>query len=291
LYAAVKADAKLAGYPVFASSAAGGAEPDNQGLQFLTIPTGAGALMPDHTVYADYANVHNYVRGNGMTAPINNTAWGAEANGASEGPWDGLFGQYGITWHKKFKGYTIPQLMPLPKVTTETGWETEGTNSITEKQQGKLFTNLYLSAVARHWTYTFIYMLVDEPQANNGYYGLFHLDYSPKLSATYLRNMTTILADTTSPFTPMPLSYSIPSEPSTVHDLLIQKSNGTYELAVWGDQVTGSNNVTVNLPSRFPSVKVYDVTSGTSPTQTLSNVGSVPLTLSDHAMILEFAAR
>jgi hypothetical protein len=30
-------------------------------LQYLTVPTGAGAAMPDGTQYADYANVHNYV--------------------------------------------------------------------------------------------------------------------------------------------------------------------------------------------------------------------------------------
>ena len=45
LYAAVKADAKLARIPVFHSSEAGGSQPDNCGLQFLTIPNGAGKLM------------------------------------------------------------------------------------------------------------------------------------------------------------------------------------------------------------------------------------------------------
>src|SRR6202030_543234 len=108
--------------------------------------------------------------------------------GPPAGSWDGLFGEYGITWHKSFKGYTIAQLKALPKVTTETGWPTAGTNSISEEQQGALLTNLYLSAVARKWTYTFIYMLVDEPQAGNGFYGLFHRDYTQKLSPTYLHN-------------------------------------------------------------------------------------------------------
>ena len=61
LYAAVKADSQLAGIPVLHSSEAGGSEPDNVGLQFLTIPAGAGTLLPDGTQYADYANTHNYV--------------------------------------------------------------------------------------------------------------------------------------------------------------------------------------------------------------------------------------
>jgi hypothetical protein len=291
LYAAVKADPYLAEYPVFASSEAGGAEPDNQGLQFLAIPPSATTLMPAGTIYADYANVHNYVQGNGMKVPSDNTAWGAEADGTPEGTWDGLFGQYGVTWRKGFKGYSISQLRALPKVTTETGWPTGGTNSISEEQQGVLLTNLYLSAVARNWTYTFVYMLVDEPQAGNGFFGLFHRDYTPKLAATYLRNMISILADENSAFLPVQLTYYIPHQPENVHSLLMQKSNGLYELAVWRDRVFGSTNVRVSLGNAFESIKVYDVTSGTLPIRTLRDAGVVPLTLSNHALIVEFESR
>ena len=46
LYRAVKSDPDLQNYPVFAVSEAG-AETDNVGLQFLTIPTGAGATFPE----------------------------------------------------------------------------------------------------------------------------------------------------------------------------------------------------------------------------------------------------
>jgi len=75
-----------------------------------------------------------------------------------------------------------------------------------------------------------------------------------------------------------------------VHDLLMQKGNGTYELAVWGDQVIGkSGTVTVNLGSTIPTVNLYDVTSGTTPIQVLHNVSSIPLTMTDHAFFIEFA--
>jgi hypothetical protein len=42
------------------------AEPDNTGLQFLTVPSGQGTIEPADTVFADVANVHNYVMGNGQ---------------------------------------------------------------------------------------------------------------------------------------------------------------------------------------------------------------------------------
>jgi hypothetical protein len=283
MYKAVKSDPKLAGIPVFASSEAGGSQPNNCGLQFLTIPSGAGTLMPDGTVFADFANTHNYVCDH-LSSVIDNNAWGAE-DPAWNGRWDGMYVEYGHTWWSPgYNGYTTNQLVTLPRVTTETGWTTQGSNSLSEVQQGKLFLNLYLAAFKRGWRYTFIYMLHDDPV--QGYWGLFHTDYTAKLSAAYLHNLTTILADHVSS-TPGSLNYSIPNEPSTVHDLLLQKSDQTFELAVWGEQASGSTNITVNLGDMCASVKVFDPAIGTLATQTLHKVASVPLTLSDHPLIVE----
>jgi hypothetical protein len=284
LYRAVKSDPKLKGIPVFHSSEAGGAEPDNVGLQFLTIPKGAGLSMPDGTKYADFANTHNYLIANGFKQPSSNNVWGAAAPGPGEGPYDGLYPEYGSTWYRQFNGYSVAALAAVPRVTTETGWFTQGTYAISEDQQGKLFLNLFLAQYKRGWRYTFIYMLRDDPI--QGYWGLFHTDYTPKLSATYLHNLTAILADNVT-FAPSSLNYSIPNEPATVHDLLIQKSTGTFELAVWDERVSGTGTVTVNLGRRFSTVAIYDPTLGASPTQSLKNVSSVQLTLSDHPMIIE----
>ena len=283
LYHAVKSDPKLAGIPVFASSEAGGAEPNNCGLQFLTIPAGAGTLMPDGTVYADYANTHNYVCDH-LSSVCDNNAWGAE-DPALNGRWDGMHVEYGRTWWSPgYNGYSDSQLRTLPKVTTETGWLTQGSKSIPEGQQAKLFLNLYFTAFKRGWSYTFIYMLRDDP--GQGYWGLFHTDYTAKPSATFLHNLTTILAGKTSS-TPGSLLYSVPGEPATVHDLLLQKSDGAFELEVWDENASGSNNITVNLGATFATVHIYDPTLGTSATQTLGKVASVPLTLSDHPLIIE----
>jgi hypothetical protein len=284
LYAAVKAEPSLAGVPVFHSSEAGGSEPDNVGLQFLTIPNGAGIAMPDGTKYADYANVHNYVCGHNNQL-VDNVAWNA-SDPTLNGDWDSIYVEYGRTWHGHFDGYSNADLVTLPKVTTETGWWTQGqANALTEEQQGRLFLNLYLSAFKRGFSYTFIYMLRDDP--GQGYWGLFATDYTAKKSGLYLHNLTTVLADSTSGATGK-LDYSIPNEPATVHDLLLQKNDGTFELIVWNEKPSGgSDDVTVDLAKSRPSVKVYDPTSGTTSTQTLNDVASVKLTLTDHPVILE----
>ncbi len=282
LDAAVKADSNLAGIPVFDTTETG-SETSNVGLQFLVVPAGSGTLVPTGTVYADYANLHNYVQFNGEATPEDNQSWWAEWPGAASGS-DGPFANYGVTWRNGYTGYTIPQLTVLPKLTTETGWVTTGTNSVSEDKQGKLLTNVYLSAVKLGWKYTFIYLLHDD---GNGF-GLLHTDYTNKLSATYIHNLTTILADTSSAFTPTLVNYTVVGEPDTGHDLLMQKSNGTFELAVWGDAVSASTPVTVNLGATYSTVKVYDITVGTSPISTISSTATVPLTLTDHAFIVEF---
>ncbi|HET6251640.1 MAG TPA: hypothetical protein VFE47_28400 [Tepidisphaeraceae bacterium] len=291
LYAAVKADPKLAGIPVFASSEAGGSEPDNCGLQFLTIPQGANTLMPDGTKFGDFANTHNYVCGHGLKGIVeDNIAWNAE-DPTLKGTWDGMMVEYGHTWWGRgFDGYSKADLEKLPRVTTETGWSTAKGNggsdtTISEQEQGRLFLNLYLDAYKRGWSYTFIYMLRDSH--GQGAWGLVHNDYTSKPSATYLHNMTTLLADKSSAFTPGKIAYTIPNQPASVHEMLLQKSTGTFELAVWGEQAKGSSDITVELGAEYPTVKVYDPTVGVDAVKTLANVKAVPLTLSDHPLIVE----
>jgi hypothetical protein len=292
LYKAVKAEPTLKDVPVFHTSEAGGSEKDNVGLQFLTIPASAGTLMPDGTQYADFANAHNYVCGHSGKL-VDNVGWNATSPMVN-GDWDGLYVEYGSTWHGHFAGYNREQLATLPKVCTETGWTTQGKGSITEEQQARVFLNLYLDAFRQGWSYTFIYMLRDDP--NQGYWGLFGTDYQPKRSGIYLHNLTTILADraaspkgkaTTRLWS---LAYTIPNQPATVHDLLLQKSDGSLALAVWDEKASGSDEVTVSLGGAHAGILVFDPTVGTSAVQTLERVDSVKLVLSDHPVILEISA-
>ena len=290
LYAFAKADSHLQGIPVFGSSESGGSEPDNVGLQYQTIPTPLpeGVLMPAGTPYSDFANTHNYIIGNGITKPVDNIAWQAE-DPLLNSNWDGLYGEYGVTWSKHFPGYSKAELLTLPRVTTETGWYTSAENSQGQKypvsldQQGKLLMNVYLSAIKRGWSYTFVYYLHDSPQ---GEWGFFDADYKPKPSATYLHNLTTILADTDA-FKPGSFIYSIADEPKSVHDLLIQKKDGTFYLAVWDDRPVGegTDSVKVDLTGTH-DVSQYDPTVDAS-AKSLGKVSSASLSLSDHPVILE----
>ncbi len=282
LYAGVKGDAILKKYPVFHVSE-GGAEVDNVGMQFLTVPRGANIKVVDGTRFADYANPHNFASGH-VGDYIDNMAWSA-ADPTLNGPWDGLYSEYGRTWRGGFDGYSQTDLYALPRVTTETGWDSVADKG-GEIVQAKMITNIYLAQFARGWRYTFIYELVDE-EGSTGNHGLYRKNHSPKPAADYIHALTTILADTGTIVTPGTLDYTVSSQPETVHDLLLQKSDGTFELVLWGERVTGDNDVMVQLGAKFTTVRIYDISEGPAPQRRLSHVSSLPLTLSDHTLVVE----
>ena len=283
LYAAVKGDPLLKKYPVW-SVTENGAERDNAGLQFLTIPGDAGTLMPAGTKYADYANVHNYIYHPNAPVPADNKTW----NVADPGPAckvDGLYGNYGRTWAKHFPGYSEAELSRLPRVTTETGCAID--KNVTEEMQALNLMSLYLDQFKRGWSYTSAYLLRDRTdEAGNQTFGFYKRDYSPRRAAIYFHNLTTILADSGALATPGQLDYSIPNESETVHDMLLQRSDGTFQLIVWGERLTGEDRVVVRLGGTHALVKIYDPTAGTEPVRTYDKADSLELVLSNHPLIV-----
>lgn len=287
LYKAVKSDPVLQKYPVWSISE-NGAQSDNVGLQFLTIPQGTNCLMPDSTRYADAANVHNYIYHPNSPNPEDNKTWNV-ADPSRACKVDGLYGNYGSTWARHFAGYSDRDLLTLPRVTTETGATIGG--AVTEETHAINLLTLYLDQFKRGWSHTAVYLLRDRSdEGGNQQFGFYKPDYTPRKAALYLHNLTTILADRTTNVSPGKLAYAIPNPPATVHDLLLQKSDGTFELVVWNEQVTGSATVTLKFDRAVPVI-MYDPTMGTQPTRNLTQTRAVTLTLSNHPVVLEIPTR
>lgn len=282
LYDSVKRDPSLAKYPVWSISESG-AEVDNVGLQFLTIPDGAGTLLPAGTKFADFANVHNYIYHPGSPGLADNKTWNA-ADPSSACKVDGLYGNHGVTWAKHFRGYSETELLTLPRVTTETGCTIDG--PVTEDIQARNLLTMYLDQFKRGWSHTAVYLLRDRTdEGGNQSFGFFRSDYTPRKAAVYLHNLTTILADTGGTPKPGQLNYSIPEQRPTVHELLLQKSDGTFELVIWNERLEGPDEVTVGLGGTC-AVKIYDPTLGTAPVETRAAVDSLTLHLTDHPLVV-----
>jgi hypothetical protein len=287
LYQAVKRDPVLAKYPVWSISEPG-AQRDNVGLQFLTIPPGAQTLMPDGTKYADYANVHNYIYHPHSPYLADNKTWDA-ADPTAASKVDGLFGNFGVTWARRFRGYTQEQLDTLPRVTTETGTNIEG--PVTEEIHGLNLMNLYLAQFKRGYAYTSVYLLRDRTDEDgNQSFGFYRADYSPRKAAIYLHNLMTILADNGTLAKPGHLDFAIANQPETVHELLLQHSEGAFQLIVWDERLRGQHRVTVQLGVTPASVRIYDPTIGIEPVRTPTNVSSFELALSDHPIVIAISS-
>ena len=290
LYSTVKNDPFLKKYPVWAASETG-AQTDNTGMQFLTIPEGANTLIPAGTQYADYANCHNYIVHPSWPGLHDNQTW-VSSDPLKECPVDGLYGNFGVTWLKKFQGYTDEELISLPRVTTETGYAVTPEDGVTEEVQARLYLNLYLSQFKRGWEYTAVYLLKGRAnEALHEKYAFYTLDYKPKQAAHYMHNFTTILADDKESAPAGKLNYSIPDQPVTTHDLLLRKSNGNFVLILWGERFAskGSDDIKLQLGKKHSKVIVYDPTIGIEPINVYSKVNSVDLSLSDHPVIVEIA--
>jgi hypothetical protein len=292
MYAAVKGDSALAKYPVWSISE-NGAQVDNVGLQFLEIPEGMETLLPAGTKFADFANVHNYIYHPGSPNVEDNKTWNA-ADPTSACKVDGLFGNYGTTWAKKFRGYTEAELMTLPRVTTETGTTIGG--QVTEEIHGRNLMSLYLAQFKRGYQHTAVYLLRDRTdEGGNQAFGFYDREYGKRKAAVYLHNLTTILSDdpkaatafaNTAANTAAKLKYTIRDQPATMHDLLLQKSDGALCLVVWNERVKGEDTVVIDLGEERRGVGVFDPTVGVDAVAKHEKARELKLTLSDHPLVL-----
>jgi hypothetical protein len=285
MYAAVKADPDLTHIPVFGISEAGG-QASNAGLHYLTIPAGVNCDLPAGTQYSDYVNVHNYLEhGGGL---YNNQTWLA-SDPSINCPIDGLYGNHGTTWARHYQGYSAAELETLPRVTTETGILIDEARGFTPDIQGKLYVNLYLSQYKRGWSYTSVYLLRDRgDEGGNQTFGFYDTNYNPRPAAHYLHNLTTILNDPNANFYPGVLAYEIPNKPETVHDLLLQKGDGTFQLVVWAENyISNARTVTVYFGQEYASIKIYDPIVGTSVIREENNTNMVHISMKDHPVIVE----
>jgi hypothetical protein len=180
---------------------------------------------------------------------------------------------------------------------------------IPESVGGSYTTRLFLDNFRKGIARTYAYELVDEGanrvdassvddtarRYREANFGLLRFDFSEKPAATAVRNLTTILADGSTPFTPGPLDVGIDNAPSDLHTVLLEKSDGSFYLALWRPSSLWDRQALVRLdPADTPltvrldhdaELAVYRPTAGADPvTQTEANavtlgVGADPVIL------------
>ena len=197
----------------------------------------------------------------------------------------------------------------LPTVITETGYNTDpndGYSGVDQITQAKYTLDTLMDAYKSGVVSTYLYELLDDnPDPNNtnpqDHFGLFNSDGSPKLAATAIHDLTTILADPGSTsFAPGSLGYTVTGLTAAYgNQLLLEKSNGTFDLVLWaeptiystsngGTDIPASTDVTtVNFAQVEGTVNVFDPLVGISPIATYHNVSSVQVGITDHPLVIE----
>ncbi|WP_340315240.1 calcium-binding protein [Rhizorhabdus argentea] len=197
-----------------------------------------------------------------------------------------------------------------PTVLTEAGYYTAPTSSnwggVDQATQAKQTLNLLMDATKLGVSHTYLYQLLDAYADPSGVsvdknLGLFDLSNNPKLAATAIHNLTTILGDggaTATTFTTQPLNYTVANLPTDGAVLAMQKSDGKTDLVAWSEPdiwdeinhhaiAAAGKDVTFDFGTNHVSVKIFDPLASAAAGSTYADVTSVHVTITDHPMIVE----
>ena len=195
-----------------------------------------------------------------------------------------------------------------PSVITETGYTTLASASglgVDQTVQAKSILNLLVDSYSDGVKMTYLYELLDRDSSSSNtdpeaHFGLFNSDGTPKLAATALHNLTTILADDgKGGHTPTAsLNYTLGNMPATGNSMVLGKSNGAYDLVVWAEPTLWNDttdkevsnptkSVAVHLGAVHQTVVIYDPLTGTVPIATYHNVQDFNVPVSDHPLVIE----
>jgi hypothetical protein len=176
-----------------------------------------------------------------------------------------------------------------PMRVTETGYHnavnapsTERHLPTSERASGIYVPQLYFEYFRRGIRRSCVYEFVDgrpdpdedNPEAN---FGMLRNDLRPKPAFTRLRRLMTLLADPFPTTTPAQLDYTV-SGPSTLRQLLLQKGDGSFWLALWNDvsvwdPVARADRYPPGAPASISlggqrAWSLYDIRAGTAPVRT-----------------------
>lgn len=192
-----------------------------------------------------------------------------------------------------------------PVITTETGYYTSSDptdpNGVDPVVQAKYLLDDVMDQFSAGVSMDYLYELADEQSDPNNtnpelHFGLFNSNWTPKPAAVAIANLMRLLHDPgVAGFVPGSLSYSLTGMPATGNSLLLEKSDGTYVLAVWNDIALAGPQavdpapapVTLTFAGQQKLVEVYDPLTGTSAVQSARNANQITLSLLDHPILVE----
>ncbi|KJH72669.1 hypothetical protein [Aliterella atlantica] len=268
--------------------------------------------LGDLSADVDWGNFHPYPSGGN---PFNNPF---QYNTIEKYYWHSNFPSVNLDNHPYAFDVYAPPFGRKPMAATETGYfTTKGKNGISEKVHGKYIPRLFLEYFRNGVTRTCSYELVDEwsDRGNSeGNYGILRNNLTPKPAYTALKNIISVLKDPQGArIVPRAVNYKLtfkapPKYDRTeyVHDLLLQKRDGSFYLVLWHEISNGDRSRTpvreinpppiptqVNLVTPIRSATIYtlnDVGNMATKAAPIRN-NRISLNVTDKATIIKLVPR
>jgi len=256
------------------------ADPLMARVKVIAASEGTSRSIPSLGTNVDAGNVHVY-RGVGQQLQTGINAWVAAARASAPGD---------------------------PVYITETGISSSGFDTSTwgggvanAHLEAIIDINALLDGFKAGAAITFLYELMDEPGASSvqeQHFGLFNADGTPKPAAVAIGNFTHILRDDgKGGVAAGRLQYRLAGLPSTASSMLLEKSDGTFQVVIWNgeaklydgaQEVTpAASTVTLTLGSAARSISIYDPVHGTAAQSATAGASGVSVALSEDPIIIE----
>ena len=197
-----------------------------------------------------------------------------------------------------------------PIVFTESGYhnainEVNDQPGVSESAAAKYIPRLFLEDFSHGIPRTYLYEFMDEapdpgltdPQMH---WGLIRADGSEKPAFFALKNLIEELKDSSEPTSLKQLAWALNSGDTKIHHLLLEKSNGTFDLVLWQEvssydltRHTDIHNPTVaamlTLGQQARRITLYQPVTQAGALRTFNHVRSVPLEIPDHPLVVEIS--
>ncbi len=198
------------------------------------------SLLGDLTAKIDYGNLHSYYGGRQPESRYPD-ATPETANFMSAAACSSLTNDIDFDHRLELLATCTSKSKPI--VMTEMGYHndpTSTTHKYTSPQAvGVYMPRAFLEMFRIGLVRTYSYELLDEPTVSPSFeqhFGYFDDTGAAKPSATAMHNLFTVLQDTgpnKSTFTPSRLEYTLGGSTTDLHKVLLQKSDGSFWLALW----------------------------------------------------------
>jgi hypothetical protein len=181
-----------------------------------------------------------------------------------------------------------------PVISTETGYES-GTG-LSDAIIGRYELRTLFESLRLGINRTYLYELIDDPSGN---WGLLTGSFSPRPVYTAIQSVLSLLKDAN--FTqPGKLDYTLAGQTQNVHQVLLQKSNGTFYLAIWiGVQGADPDNpstiynvvpqnvtLSASTPIGGATTYILDDSGNMTSTSTELTNGSLPVAVTDRVTLI-----